>query len=84
MFKRRKLDNKFKKRNLFLRKKVCRLCRDKSIEMDYKNIKFLERFINERGKIISSRITGNCAKHQRSLSQAIKRARFVALLPYTR
>jgi small subunit ribosomal protein S18 len=44
----------------------------------------LERFITERGKIISSRVSGNCSKHQRSLSEAIKRARFIALLPYTR
>lgn len=69
---------------LFFRKKFCRLCRDKAKSVDYKDIKLLEKFITERGKIISSRITGNCAKHQRKISEAIKRARFIALLPYTR
>lgn len=72
-----------KKKSLFLRKKVCRLCRDKIKSFDYKDIKLLEKFVSERAKIVSRRISGNCAKHQRSLSHAIKRARFLALLPYT-
>ena len=72
-----------KKKTFLRRKKICKLCRDKVLKIDYKDIKFLEKFVTERGKIISARVTGNCAKHQNRLSQAIKRARFVALLPYT-
>ncbi|MCM8781030.1 MAG: 30S ribosomal protein S18 [Candidatus Omnitrophica bacterium] len=66
------------------KKKFCRFCRDKNIKIDYKEIKLLESFIKERGKIVSSRISGNCAKHQRRIAEAIKRARFLALLPYVR
>lgn len=76
-----------KKREKFLpaRKKFCRFCADKTkTTIDYKDVKKLESFIRERGKIIPSRVTGNCAKHQRRLSEAIKQARFLSLLPYTR
>ncbi|MCM8778798.1 MAG: 30S ribosomal protein S18 [Candidatus Omnitrophica bacterium] len=66
----------------FVRKKYCRLCRNKVKEIDYKEVDFLQRFISERGKILSTRISGNCAKHQRKVSQAIKRARIMALLPF--
>jgi small subunit ribosomal protein S18 len=69
---------------LSLRKRFCRFCVNKVKAIDYKDIKLLETFIKERGKIVSSRITGNCAKHQRRLAEAIKRARFLSLLPYTR
>lgn len=75
---------KKKERFLPARKKICRFCTDKIKTIDYKEVKKLEMFIRERGKIISARISGNCAKHQRSLAQAIKQARFLSLLPYTR
>ena len=65
------------------RRKVCRFCADKAMLIDYKDSRTLGNFLSERGKIIPSRITGNCARHQRSLTLAIKRARTVALLPYT-
>ncbi|MGD8388018.1 MAG: 30S ribosomal protein S18 [Desulfobacteraceae bacterium] len=67
----------------FHRRKVCRFCADSSIEIDYKDPKTLRYFTTERGKIIPRRISGNCAKHQRMLTVAIKRARNIALLPYT-
>ena len=66
----------------YQRRKVCRFCADKNIKLDYKEVKLLRGFITERGKIIPRRITGTCAKHQRSLTHAIKRARTIALLPY--
>jgi small subunit ribosomal protein S18 len=65
------------------RRKVCRFCADKAMTIDYKDSRTLGNFLSERGKIIPSRITGNCARHQRQLTLAIKRARTVALLPYT-
>ena len=65
------------------RKKVCSFCVDKLEYIDYKDINRLRRFVNERGKILPRRMSGNCAKHQRQLSEAIKRARAIALLPYT-
>ncbi len=67
----------------FSRRKVCRFCIDKSIDIDYKNVKNLRHFITERGKIIPRRIYGTCAKHQRQVTDAIKKARQIALLPYT-
>lgn len=66
------------------RKRFCRFCVDKLKTIDYKEIKTLEAFVKERSKIISSRLSGNCAKHQRRVAEAIKRARFISLLPYTR
>jgi len=69
---------------LSFRAKFCRFCKDKVKSIDYKDIKRLERFLTERGKIFSSRFSGNCAKHQRMLKRAIKRARFMSLLPYTK
>ena len=65
------------------RRKVCRFCADKSMMIDYKDSRSLGTFLSERGKIIPARITGNCARHQRRLTAAIKQARTVALLPYT-
>ena len=65
------------------RRKVCDFCVSKIEYIDYKDVNRLRRFINERGKILPCRMTGNCAKHQRQLSEAIKRARAIALLPYT-
>lgn len=71
-----------KRRRIYHRRKVCRFCADSSLAIDYKNPKGLKYFITERGKIIPRRITGTCAKHQRTLTHAIKRARSIALLPY--
>lgn len=65
------------------RKKVCVFCVDKVEDIDYKEIGRLRKFVTERGKILPRRISGNCAKHQRQLTIAIKRARSIALLPYT-
>jgi len=75
-----------KKRSLHTigRKRFCRLCVDKANAVDYKDMKRLEAFITERGKIVSSRLSGNCAKHQRIIAEAITKARFISLLPYTR
>lgn len=76
----------FKKRgaHLLAKKKFCRFCSSKTKTIDYKDIKRLEAFITERGKIVSSRFSGNCAKHQRRVVEAIKKARFLALVPYVR
>lgn len=71
-----------RKKRIFPRRKVCRFCADNSLIIDYKDSKTLKHFTSERGKIIPRRITGNCAKHQRELTAAIKRARQIALLPY--
>ena len=65
------------------RKRVCNFCVDKAVAIDYKEIDKLRRFITERGKILPRRISGNCAGHQRQLTAAIKRARNIALLPYS-
>ncbi len=68
-----------------VRKRFCRFCVDKEMkEIDYKDTKRLESFITERGKILSSRLSGNCAKHQRRIAEEIKKARFISLIPYTR
>ncbi len=64
------------------KRKGCRFCADKSAGIDYKDPRLLRGFITERGKIVPRRISGNCAKHQRQMSLAIKRARVIALLPY--
>lgn len=65
------------------RKRVCSFCVDKIEQVDYKDVNRLRRYISERGKILPRRISGNCANHQRQLTTAIKRARALALLPYT-
>ena len=65
------------------RKKVCGFCVDKVENIDYKDIARLRRSMSERGKILPRRVTGTCARHQRELTVAIKRARHLALLPYT-
>lgn len=64
------------------RKKVCQLCVGK--ELDYKNAEDLRKYINEKGKILPRRVTGTCAKHQRFVAQQIKRARMMAILPFTK
>jgi small subunit ribosomal protein S18 len=71
------------KKKMFQRRKVCRFCADKKLAIDYKEPKTLRLFLSETGKLIPRRISGNCAKHQRPLTLAVKRARQVALLPYT-
>jgi small subunit ribosomal protein S18 len=65
------------------KRKVCAFCVDKVDEIDYKDVAKLRKFISERGKILPRRISGNCAKHQRTLTISIKRSRHIALLPYT-
>ena len=78
-----KSEGGFRKRGGFRRrKKVCVFC-GKDHEISYKDVNKLKRYISERGKILPRRITGNCAEHQRELTVAIKRARHLALLPYT-
>ncbi|QQO08076.1 30S ribosomal protein S18 [Breznakiella homolactica] len=69
------------KGKVYFKKKVCKFCTQK-LKIDYKDADVLRRFITERGKILPRRITGTCAKHQRSLALAIKRARSIALLPF--
>ncbi len=64
------------------KKKVCAFCADKIEHIDYKDVSRLRKFISERAKILPRRITGTCAKHQRQLTTAIKRARHIAILPY--
>jgi small subunit ribosomal protein S18 len=70
---------RFKK---YQRRKFCRFCADKTDFIDYKDVKTLRNYITERGKMLAARMTGNCAKHQRELTRAIKRARNIALLPF--
>ena len=65
------------------RRKVCRFCADKSLKVDFKDVRTLQSFITEGGKIVPARTSGNCARHQRQLAIAIKRARVVALLPFS-
>lgn len=69
-------------RNRRTRKKVCAFCLDKANQIDYKDIAKLKRYMSERSKIVPRRVTGTCARHQRQLTIAIKRARHLALLPY--
>lgn len=70
---------KFKK---FTRKKVCVFCQEKIEVIDYKDVNRLKKFVTEGGKMVPRRMSGNCAKHQREVSKAIKRARIAALLPF--
>lgn len=72
-----------KRKKPIYRKKICKFCTDNTMSIDYKKPDILRGFVTERGKIMSRRITGNCALHQRSLTRAIKRARNVSLMPYT-
>lgn len=66
----------------YQRRRYCRFCADKALFIDYKDIKTLRNYLTERGKMVAGRMNGNCAKHQRELTRAIKRARNIALLPY--
>ena len=76
-------DVSMKRRPMRRRKKVCVFCGEKNGEIDFKDVNKLKRYVSERGKILPRRITGNCAKHQRALTVAVKRARHIALMPYT-
>ena len=71
-----------KKKFFYRRKRVCKFCVEKLEYIDFKDIKTLQQFIPERGKILPRRISGTCALHQRKLQNAIKRARTIALLPF--
>jgi small subunit ribosomal protein S18 len=66
-----------------MKRKVCSFCIDKVTDIDYKEVSKVRKYISEKGKILPRRISGNCAKHQRQLTIAIKRARHIALLPFT-
>ncbi|MDI6754281.1 MAG: 30S ribosomal protein S18 [Thermodesulfobacteriota bacterium] len=72
-----------KKRRPFQRRKVCVFCADSGMKIVYKDVKTLNHFISERGKILPRRISGNCAKHQRDLTAEIKKARNIALMPFS-
>lgn len=67
----------------YIRKKFCRFCAEKDLQLDYKNVYLIKQFISERGKIVPRRISGTCATHQRKLTVEIKKARIVALIPFT-
>ncbi|HEY3121214.1 MAG TPA: 30S ribosomal protein S18 [Vicinamibacteria bacterium] len=71
------------KRYFFRRRKICKFCADKIDYVDYKDVKLLSAFVPERGKILPRRMFGTCAEHQRKLTLALKRARNIALLPFT-
>ncbi len=70
-------------RRRYVRKKFCRFCAEKELQIDYKNVYLLKHFLSERGKIVPRRISGTCATHQRKLTGEIKKARIVALVPFT-
>ncbi len=76
-------DDDFNPRFRKMRKKVCALCADKDLVIDYKDAEQLKKYINDKGKILPRRATGACAKHQRDITLAVKRARHIAILPYT-
>jgi small subunit ribosomal protein S18 len=76
-------ENVRRQRNRRPRKRICTFCVDKVDHIDYKDVFKLRKYITERGKILPRRISGNCAKHQRRVTVAIKRARHIALLPYS-
>lgn len=74
--------NKKKKKRKNFKRRPCMFCIEKMEYVDYKNIEVISKFINTHGKILPSRVTGACARHQRALSTAIKRARIMALIPF--
>ena len=65
------------------KKKICRFCDTRDLKIDYKDVKMLRKYITDQGKIIPRRVSGNCARHQREMTTAIKRARNISLLPYS-
>jgi small subunit ribosomal protein S18 len=70
-------------RKRIFRPRVCRFCTEKDLVIDYKDVRTLKNLVTERGKIIPRRIYGTCAKHQRQINEAVKRARHLALIPYS-
>ena len=76
-------DSPMRRRGGRRRKKVCAFCASEAKAIDYKDVETLKNYISERGKIRPRRVTGNCARHQRAITTAVKRARNIALLPYT-
>jgi small subunit ribosomal protein S18 len=74
---------KNRRKKTFQKQKICRFCADGSLAIDYKDYGMLRFFVSERGKIIPRRISGNCARHQRRITNAVKRARNVALIPFS-
>ena len=70
-------------RRFFAKPKFCQFCADKTLTIDYKKVDLLRKYVTEEGKIRPRRQTGACAKHQRIVAEAVKQARFIALLPYT-
>ena len=76
------MERENKKRSYVSRKKVCQFCADKTLAVDYKDVETLKKYISERGKILPRRVTGACAMHQRDITNAIKVARTVSLLPF--
>ena len=81
-FNRNNQDDDYNPKFRKIKKKVCPLCADKNFELDYKNMDQVKKFINEKGKILPRRATGACSKHQRVITNAVKRARHIAILPY--
>ncbi len=76
-------DSPMRRRGGRRRKKVCAFCASEAKVIDYKDVETLKNYISERGKILPRRVTGNCARHQRAITTAVKRDRNIALLPYT-
>ena len=81
---RRNNDDDYNPRFRKMRKKVCPLCANKDLVLDYKNAEQLRKFINDKGKILPRRATGTCAEHQRVVAREVKRARMMAVLPFTK
>ena len=79
----KKRQNRNRRKKTFQRQKIFRFCADGSLTINYKDYATLRHFVTERGKIIPRRISGNCARHQRKVTAAVKRARNIALLPFT-
>lgn len=77
------METDIEKKRFYVQRRFCRFCSNPNSKISHKDVKTLRQFITERGKIIPRRISGNCAKHQRQITLAIKRARHLALLPYT-
>ena len=77
------METDIEKKRFYVQRRSCRFCADPNLKISYKDAKTLRQFITERGKIVPRRISGNCAKHQRQVTLAIKKARHLALSPYT-
>ncbi len=82
-FNRNNQDDDYNPKFRKIKKKVCPLCADKNLVLDYKNADQIKRFVNEKGKILPRRATGACAKHQRVITNTVKRARHIAILPFS-